>query len=274
MKLHPLSVLLVSSLAFLASCAGEYAPNRATSAAGAAPVAVASVASAPAGLAEKLTELVGVAPEQIVTSKANGLLEAKWGSNFAYITADGQYVIFGDMINVNTQEEVTEGQRRGARLSALEQLGAENTIEYAGAETKYTVTVFTDVDCGYCRVMHRQMKDYNDRGITIRYVFFPRSGPRTESFAKAERVWCAKDRHAALTEAKNSGDFAGPSNCENPVMRDWQLAQQFGLRGTPVIMMPNGDAMPGYLPPDQLQAKLESLAKGHSASPDSAAKGG
>lgn len=274
MKLHPLSVLLGAALTLLVSCAGEYAPNRATSAASAAPVAMASTASAPAGLVEKLTELVGSAPEQIVTSKANGLLEAKWGSNFAYITADGQYVIFGDMINVETQEEVTEGQRRGARLAALEKLGAENTIEYAGADTKHTVTVFTDVDCGYCRVMHRQMKDYNDRGITIRYVFFPRSGPRTESFAKAERIWCAKDRNAALTQAKNSGDFVGPSNCENPILKEWQLAQQFGLRGTPVIVMPNGDAVPGYLPPDQLEAKLQSLSKAPAASPDPAASGG
>jgi thiol:disulfide interchange protein DsbC len=243
MKLDAKSFALGLLVAVTASCAGDYNGTGKSVSGG--------------SLKEKLETAVGQAPEDIRPAQDPGVLEARWGSNFAYITPDGRYVIFGDMFDLETREEVTENVRRKDRLEALSGLGADNTIEFAPAKTKYTVTVFTDVDCGYCRMLHRQMDQYHAKGIAIRYLFFPRSGPGTDSFRKAEAVWCADDRHAALTQAKNAGDYHGPTDCPNPVRREFELAMKLGVRGTPLLILPNGDTIPGYVPAEQLSAQLE-----------------
>lgn len=253
MKLHARLALILTTLALVTSCAGDYNPATGKTAP--------RKASGP--LADKLEKMVGMRPDSIEPSAAPGLLEAKWGSNFAYITADGEYAVFGDMVNINTLQEVTENNRRGMRVAELKELGAENTIEFAPASPKYTITVFTDVDCGYCRMLHRHMPEYNEQGIAVRYVFYPRSGPGTDSFRKAEAVWCSADRKAALTAAKSGGDVQGPTDCVNPIQREWELGQRIGLRGTPLIVLPNGDTIAGYVPPAELVSRLSSMDAPH-----------
>lgn len=243
------AVAIAATLAVTVSCAGDY--NRGTPVVGDANVS--------SSLKEKLTTMVGIAPDSIAPSPAPGIMEAKWGNNFAYVTADGRYAVFGDMVNIETLEEVTENGRRETRLAGLKDLGVENTIEFAPESPKHTVTVFTDVDCGYCRMLHRQMPEYNAAGIAVRYLFYPRSGPNTESFQKSEAIWCAEDRKAALTQAKSGGEFSGPSDCVNPIKREWELGQKIGLRGTPMIILPNGETIAGYVPPAELTARLESM---------------
>lgn len=252
MKLDSRSFLLGALAAVSVSCAGDY---RGPATPGKAPV------PASGSLEEKLAAVVGQAPDQVRPSAAPGITEARWGSQFAYVTHDGSYVIFGDMYNLDTREEITETSRRGERLQQLSELGADNTIEFAPAEVKHTITVFTDIDCGYCRMLHRQMGDYNARGIAVRYVFFPRSGPDTDSFRKAQAVWCSADRRSALTQAKNSGSISGPTDCSNPIQREFDLAMKLGIRGTPLIVLPDGETIPGYVPPEQLEARLLAMGK-------------
>lgn len=249
MKLDLRSFVMGLFLAVTASCAGEYNGPGKSSLSG-------------QSLKDKLTATVGQAPDDIRPAKAPGLMEARWGSNFAYITDDGRYVIFGDMLNLDTQEEITEGQRRGDRVQALAELGRDNTIEFAPESPKYTVTVFTDVDCGYCRMLHRQINEYIAHGIAIRYIFFPRTGPDTESFRKAEQVWCSADRKAALTTAKNGAELTASADCPNPVRREWDMGVKFGVHGTPMLVLPNGETLPGYVPPDQLSARLVAMDHG------------
>lgn len=245
-KFDSKSFVLGACIAVLASCAGDY--NGTAKSTG-------SVSNA-GSMKERLETAVGQAPEEVRQAAAPGLLEAKWGSNYAYITADGRYAIFGDMIDLETREEVTENHRRDDRLEALAELGSDNMIEYAPASTKHTVTVFTDIDCGYCRRLHQQMAQYNEKGIAIRYAFFPRSGPGTESFKKAEAVWCSEDRKTALTAAKTTGEVGSKTDCPNPIRREYELGMKLGVRGTPLLILPNGETVPGYVPPDQLAARL------------------
>lgn len=253
MKLFRLISALTAAI-LVSSCAGDYNP---------ATGKPTGIAKSQESLAQKLEGMVGMRPDSIKPSQAPGLMEAKWGNNFAYVTEDGRYIVFGDMVNVDTQEQITEVARRDLRKDLLKDLGPENTIEFAPESPKYTVTVFTDVDCGYCRMLHRQVADYNAQGIAIRYVFYPRSGPDTESFHKAEAVWCSEDRKAALTHAKATGEISGPTDCVNPVRRDWELGQKIGLRGTPMIVLPNGDSVAGYVPPPELLAKLDAMGSSH-----------
>jgi len=121
--------------------------------------------------------------------------------------------------------------------------------------------VFTDLDCGYCRKLHSEMAKYNELGIRVRYLFFPREGPDTESWDKAVSVWCSANRNDALTRAKK-GETIKAAKCKpNPVQRDYELGQDVGLRGTPAIVLPDGDLLPGYVPPAMLAQRLAPESK-------------
>ena len=97
---------------------------------------------------------------------------------------------------------LTEVHRRELRRKLIDAMPESQMVMFSPPQPKYTVTVFTDVDCAYCRELHRQIADYNRLGVRVRYVFYPRTGPNTESWHKAEQVWCSADRKAALTRAK------------------------------------------------------------------------
>ena len=198
--------------------------------------------------------LKGVRVDDVRTTPLPGVYEIQAGMNFAYVSADGRYLIEGDLNDIVAGKSLTEDRRRVARAELIGTFSGEQAIEYAPANgpAKYTVTVFTDIDCGYCRKLHSHIAEYNADGIAVRYLFFPRSGPDTESFHKAEKVWCAADRKAALTQAKLGPGYEGDMSCENPVMQHLQLAGQLGLRGTPAILLPDGELIPGYQTPDQL----------------------
>lgn len=198
--------------------------------------------------------LPGVKVDTVRPTPLPGIYEVQSGFNFGYVSLDGRYLIEGDLNDLASGQRLTENRRRAARVALLGALGTEQTIEYAPKDVprKYTVTVFTDIDCGYCRKLHQHIAEYNADGIAVRYVFFPRSGPDTESFYKAEKVWCAADRKAALTQAKLGSGYEGDKSCSNPVLDHLKLAAQLGLRGTPAIVLPDGELIPGYQTPDDL----------------------
>jgi len=196
--------------------------------------------------------------EDIHPTTAPGLYEVQSGALFGYVTADGKFLVQGDLINIESGEEITENRRREFRVARIGQLGAANMIEFAPAGgAKHTVTVFTDIDCGYCRKLHSEIEQYNAAGIAIRYLFYPRAGLGSDSYRKAEAVWCSPDRKAALTQAKAGGPIPGDNKCENPIAREWQLGQELGLRGTPMLVLPDGEVVNGYVPPQQLAARLD-----------------
>jgi thiol:disulfide interchange protein DsbC len=137
-------------------------------------------------------------------------------------------------------------------------MGADKRIAYSPSKAKHTVTVFTDIDCGYCRRMHQQMSEYNQLGIAVEYMFFPRAGVGSESFDKAVSVWCAADRAKALTDAK-AGTALDKKECANPIEEEYALGNRIGISGTPAVIATDGTQLGGYLPPEQLLQRLDQL---------------
>ena len=117
--------------------------------------------------------------------------------------------------------------------------------------------MFTDVDCSWCRRLHSQIADYNRLGVRVRYLAWPRSGPATESWVRAENVWCAANKTDALSRAKRGEPVKTASCSANPVQREWDLGRELGLRGTPGLILPDGELVPGYLPPADLLKHLQ-----------------
>jgi len=253
-----------------AGCAPEYSSDTATPASTQAAATDASVPVAAPGEAVSLEQVRAILtqaipdlkPDAVRASAAPGLYELQSGSLFGYITQDGRYLIEGDLIDLHTGQSLTENTRKADRLAKLAALGEDKMIVFApkgGAADNRKVTVFTDVDCGYCRKLHREMDQYLAKGIEIRYAFYPRSGPDTDSFRKAEAVWCSADRKEALTLAKQTGQAEGPVDCDNPVREEWELGAQLGLRGTPMMILPNGEVVNGYVPAGPLADRLAAL---------------
>jgi thiol:disulfide interchange protein DsbC len=194
--------------------------------------------------------------DDIGPSPVAGLYEVQLGSSVSYVSSDGRYLIRGDIYDSVTEQNLTEARRTSVRVRAVENVGENSMIIFEPEEVKRTITVFTDIDCGYCRKLHRQIDEYNDYGIKVRYLFFPRSGPDTMSWYKAEHVWCAPDRNSALTRAK-AGEPVQSDGCgTTPVEQHYLLGRAFGISGTPAIIVDNGELIPGYVAPNELSEYL------------------
>jgi thiol:disulfide interchange protein DsbC len=198
--------------------------------------------------------------DAVEKSPINGYYQVLIGSQLVYVSADGRYVLQGNLYDADAKVDMTAARMSRVNVEKLEAYPAEQRITFAPTgKPKYKITVFTDIDCGYCRKMHQHIAEYNERGIQVDYLFFPRSGPNTPSFDKAVSVWCAKDRKAAFTSAK-AGQDPAPLKCDNPINDEFQLGIAVGVDGTPAVYAQDGSKIGGYLTPDQLQAQLERIA--------------
>lgn len=220
-----------------------------------------AAASRGAAAADPRTELVKRLPgsklEDFRPSPLPGVYEYARGADILYISADGKFALAGDMYEIASETNLSEKRRREARLALIAKVPENQMVIFGPREAKHTVTVFTDVDCGYCRKLHAEIARYNQLGIRVRYLFYPREGPDSESWDKAIAVWCSANRNDALTRAKKGEKIGNPKCASNPVAKDYELGQEVGLRGTPAIITASGELLPGYVPPDMLVKRLE-----------------
>lgn len=214
--------------------------------------APAQPAALPDALAAITAQFPEVRPEQLSPSPVQGLYEIRIGPKIAYVSADGKYLVQGEIIDLATDQNLTEGRREGVRREVLAGVSEAGMVVFSPPSPTSTITVFTDIDCGYCRKLHKQVADYNARGIKVRYMYFPRSGPGTESWTKAEQVACAKDRRAALTRSKQGEKLTDKACKPNPVAQHYNIGRDFGLQGTPAIVLESGELIGGYLDPVEL----------------------
>jgi thiol:disulfide interchange protein DsbC len=202
----------------------------------------------------------GARPEDLRATPVPGIFELVHEADVSYISADAKYVFAGDLYRITTSGDfpnLSESRRQELRLAKLAAVPESEMLIFGPADAKHTITVFTDVDCPWCRKLHSQIDDYNKLGIRVRYLFFPRTGPDTESWYKAEAVWCAKDRKQAFTRAKNDKPIEMKPCPDSPVARDYELGHQVGVTGTPGIVLENGELVPGYLGPKDMLAYIK-----------------
>ncbi|VAW75810.1 Thiol:disulfide interchange protein DsbC [hydrothermal vent metagenome] len=232
-------------------------------------IALALVCFTQAGRADEASDmkairgaLGGISIGSIGSTPIPGLYEVVIGSQVVYVSADGRYVLQGELVDFKTQKSLTEERRSSIRREIVDSIDESKMIIFKPEKVKYVVTVFTDIDCGYCRKLHSQIDQYLEKGIEIRYLFFPRSGPNTPSYYKAVSVWCSDDRKKALTDAKNNRSVPDKT-CDNPIDEHMQLARKLGLRGTPFALFENGQSPPGYVAPDAMLQMLEQIKAGN-----------
>jgi thiol:disulfide interchange protein DsbC len=226
-------------------------------------------AGTPAGAAPTVTaadprvaiaaKMAGVKPEDLHATPIPGIYELLRGGDAAYVSTDGKYAIIGDMYETGTNNDLTESRRRDLRLKLLAAIPENQMVVFGPDNPKHTITVFTDMDCAYCRKLHSQIADYNKLGIRVRYIAYPRTGPNTSSWSKAEQVWCSADRKSALTAAKLGKTLPTKVCADNPVAKEYALGQEFNLQGTPTMILGNGEMVAGYMAPTDLAEELKGV---------------
>ncbi len=174
-----------------------------------------------------------------------------------YTDIKGEFLFAGDMFKsgpdglINLSSE-TRQLRTAEKIAAIPE---QEMIVFKPDRTRAAITVFTDVDCQYCRALHRDMEKLLEHGIEVRYLAYPRGGRQASSYSKMISVWCSEDRNKTLTQAKN-GQNLPERECENPVLRHYALGNEIGISGTPALVLADGRVIPGYMDSDRLAALL------------------
>ena len=194
-----------------------------------------------------------VKPDKISKSPIEGLYEVIVGSQVVYMSVDARYMIEGDLYNLITKENVSEKAKSAIRLAAINKLGSDQMLVYKPETVKNTITVVTDIDCPYCRRLHDEIPDYMKNNVEVRYIFMPLKG--AADMSKTISVWCSDNQQKALDIAKSGGKVE-EKTCDNPIKEHLKLARELGVRGTPAIVLENGELLPGYVPVAKLVAQL------------------
>ncbi len=223
-------------------------------------LAATAMAADPAAIEERLSALVpDTSAVTIAETPLPGIMEVRVGSDIIYMSDDGRYLLQGRVIDLETQKDLTDAAMAGVRKEQINDLDPSEFVTFGNDDAEYELLVFTDPDCGFCRRLHEKMDEYHEAGIRIHYLAFPRAGEGSQTYNKMVSVWCSDDRQAAMDVAKTGGTPRA-ATCANPVLEQYQLGQSLGVTGTPSMMTFGGDIIPGYVPPEQLRERLETLA--------------
>jgi thiol:disulfide interchange protein DsbC len=234
-----------------------------------APVIVPNNINTPANfnaeeLKTKLTSMLGLEIIKVEASAMPGLVELITNQGLFYASADGKFFIQGKLYGLGgTVTNYSEESLAKVRIDGMKKF-TEAMIVYPAKNEKHIITVFTDITCGYCRKMHEQMDDYNDKGITVRYLAYPRSGVKdragqySQGFKDLRSIWCHEDPASALTKAK-MGSSVAQRICDKPVEDEFNFGRQVGVNSTPTVILENGMMIPGYKEPDALITILEQV---------------
>ena len=239
----------------LSACAQSPAPAAPSQ----APATTADAAAAEARVRQALGELdASFTPDYIGAAPFAGFREVLVAGQVLYVSDDGRFLMQSQPYDISKRAMATSEGLLAHRRALLTQIPDSERISFSPPNAKYTVTVFTDTECGYCRRLHQDIAELNRNGIGVDYVAFPRMGPGSKDFADMISVWCADDRKAAMNNAK-AGQPVPARECTSPVAMQYALGQKLGVNGTPAIFAADGSQLGGYVPPAQLKAALEKL---------------
>lgn len=192
--------------------------------------------------------------ESVAESPLKGLYQVQLeGGRVLYMSEDGQYLMQGYLYQMRDGQmlNLTEQAENVAVARQLNALPRNEMVVFAPKNPKTHITVFTDTDCGYCQLLHKEVAELNRQGVEVRYVAYPRAGVGSSTYNDLVSVWCAKNPQEAMNQAKARKKVPA-ATCENPVADQFKLGQMIGVQGTPAIFLANGQLIPGYQPADKL----------------------
>ena len=208
-------------------------------------------------------EKMGVEVISIIPASIDGLFEVDTSGGMVFSNAEGTQFIAGTLYALDNKGEYVDVlAERKAPLNAEKIEGyVDDMIVYPAQNEKYVITVFTDTTCGYCVRLHSQMEQYNDLGITVRYLAYPRQGPDGQVAQQMAQVWCSDDPAESMTMAKSghvlNKNASNLDQCTQKIVEQYNLGRELGIKGTPAVFLPNGALLAGYMPPAGMLQRIE-----------------
>lgn len=210
---------------------------------------------------ESAAELIpGLMPEKIEATPIKGLYLISFGSQIIYISRDGRYVVAGDMIDIKSGRNLAEEVRSLTRMKLIDDLNESDMVVFTPEVVSSTITIFTDITCPYCVKLHNEIEELLSGGVKVRYLGYPRAGLSSSSNDILVSVWCSTDREQAMTDAK-AGRRIEELICQTPIASHMLTAEKMGVRGTPTIVLQNGELIPGYVPSPELIVRSNGVAR-------------
>ncbi|MBK5144475.1 bifunctional protein-disulfide isomerase/oxidoreductase DsbC [Budviciaceae bacterium BWR-B9] len=220
--------------------------------------ALTSVAKADdAAIKQALQQKLGATQIEILPSPIAGLQTVLTEGGVLYVSSDGKHILQGPLYDISGPVPVNAtSDQLGPILSKRMEALKDEMIIYKAPQEKYVVTVFTDITCGYCTKLHKEIAGYNELGITVRYLAYPRQGVESDAEKKMASIWCASDRMTAFDDAM-AGKAVKPAKCDIDIKRHYELGSLFGIQGTPAIVVDGTTVLSGYSAPSDLKATLD-----------------
>lgn len=197
---------------------------------------------------------VGLKVNSVADSVIPGVQQVLTNKGLFFSANQGQFLIEGNIYDLANKQLVNDKILQDVRKAGIQSM-QNSVIEYKAKDEKHSITVFTDTSCGYCRKLHSEMQTYLDKGITVRYLAFPRGGVSSDTYTELQSIWCAKNPKMAMDKAK-AGEKVSIAQCKNTVVDQYNLGQSFGISGTPAIVLEDGTLIPGYQPAEALAGTL------------------
>jgi len=215
-------------------------------------------------LKSKLQSSLGITVDDVLETALPGIALVISDRGLYYASYDGKFFIQGKVYQVGeTVTDLADVSLSKIRLEGISKFESD-MIVYPAKNEKHVITVFTDITCGYCRKLHNQMDEYNAKGITVRYLPYPRSGvydrngELSKGFQDLRSIWCSENPNKALTKAK-AGSTVAYRICDKKIEDQVNFARKIGINSTPAIIFENGMMIPGYQDPAKLSEMLGNM---------------
>lgn len=214
-------------------------------------------------------KLDGIEISSVEPSPIEGLYQAFYSGQVIYVSTNGEFLFSGNLVGLTGDKMINYTEKaviaktaelspkRASKIAALKE---DDMVVFKAEKEQFAITVFTDVDCAYCRKLHKEVPQLNAKGITVRYLAYPRAGIGSSAYDKLVSVWCADDRQLAMNNAKLKRQFS-PKSCTNPIASQYNLVREFGLNGTPALILSDGELIAGYMPYEKLYQHLLTKSK-------------
>lgn len=199
----------------------------------------------------------GTQIDEIRKAEIAGIYEVRVGSNLFYFDEKGKYAIMGDIIDTGSKRNLTEEKRDKLSAIKFSDLPLDQAIKTVRGNGKRVFATFEDPNCGYCKKLTKEIVGMTD--FTMYTFLYPILSP--DSHTKSRNIWCAKDSSKAWISHMTTGSNPANVNCDAPLEKNLMLGQRLNIRGTPHIILSNGERLPGYVSAEQLNERLDAVAK-------------
>ncbi|MDR1889116.1 MAG: DsbC family protein [Zoogloeaceae bacterium] len=186
-----------------------------------------------------------------------GLYELYIDGQIYYTDEKVSVLIAGRLFDTKNMTNVTEARLEKLSTIKFADLPTAQAIKQVRGNGKRVLATIEDPNCGYCKRLARDLLKLDN--VTLYTFLYPLLSE--DSDKKSRQIWCASDRAKAWNDWMVSDITpVGRDDCDTSAIdRNIALSQKLNIRGTPTLFFADGSRVPGAMPLDAIEQKLNSI---------------